>query len=174
MKKRTILFAAVGVLVVALAAVGLVYAQEQNPPASDEVFSSGECDGTGPHGFGLFGKGPEGEEGVLHDYMIASLADALDLSVDELEARLADGERIFEIAQSLGYDDEEEIRTLILDAKQAAVEAGLADGAISQEQADFMLERIEMIRAGESGPGFGGGFGHGPRGGGPKGAGPGS
>jgi hypothetical protein len=79
--------------------------------------------------------------GLLHDYMAAALADALDLSVDEVEARLTAGETMYAIALAEGVA-EDDIPALLADVRTAAVNAAVADGVITQAQADRMLARM--------------------------------
>lgn len=88
----------------------------------------------------------------------AILADALGITVEELEAYHADGLRLSEIAEEVSVDladVEEAIKSAMTDAINQAVE----DGTITQEQADQLLERVEEGK-------FGRGGHRGPRGGG--------
>ena len=114
----------------------------------------------------------------------ALLAEELGITVEELEAardevnaaRLADmvesGVLTEEQAEMLeaqravrDYLDTDAIQEAVQAAHEAAIEAALADGAITQEQADQMIENLEN-GLGQGGRGFGGGGHHGgPRGG---------
>ncbi len=90
---------------------------------------------------------------VDHDSI---LAQALGMSVEELEAAEAAGQRPDEIAEAKGLD-REALHTAMQGAVEAAVSQAVSDGVISQTQADQLL----------SGEGLGGhGFGgrHGGRG----------
>lgn len=93
----------------------------------------------------------------LHDQMEAALASALGVSVEELEAAKAEGTRIDELAEANGVDLEA-LRDTMQAAHQSAVEEALAQGLITQEQADWLLEHPR-------GPGGGmrGSPGRGPR-----------
>ena len=91
----------------------------------------------------------------------AVIAETLGLTVEELVAAHEDGTRISELAEAQGLDMET-VMTAVSDARTAAFEQAVADGTITQEQADLLLS--------QQGHRFGGGRGHGghggPRGGG--------
>lgn len=123
MKKRWFAVTA-GVLALAMLTTGVAAAQGEQP--------------TGPKGPGTMG-------GVLHPYMVEAFADALGLEADELQARLEDGETLRAIAEAQGFEAEE-FAALWQQARSAALEAAVADGVITQEQADRMLTRMERIR----------------------------
>jgi hypothetical protein len=76
--------------------------------------------------------------GPVHEYMHAALAAALGLARDEFDARLSSGETPWSIgvAQGLGED---EVAALLAAARAEALAAAVADGVITQEQADWML-----------------------------------
>jgi hypothetical protein len=108
--------------------------------------------------------GPGDGTGDLHEYMIESMAEALGLTEDELEAHLESGERMYEVAISLGLSQEEFFEAMT-EARDAAMEQAYTDGVLSEEQYEFFLNR------GQGTGQFGGGMGHhgggrGPRGGG--------
>ena len=99
-----------------------------------------------------------------------SIADALDITVEELEAAREEGTTLAELAG----DDLSAIVDLFTTQATERIEEGVASGRITQEQADERLdgldERIETRL--EDGGGFGrrgdghrGRHGHGPRGG---------
>ena len=93
----------------------------------------------------------------------AVIAEALGLTVEELAAAHEDGTRLPELADEQGVDMET-VMTAVSDARTAAFEQAVADGLLTQEQADQLLS--------QRGPRFGGHGGHGgPRGGGPRGGG---
>lgn len=109
--------------------------------------------------------------GLLHDYMAAALAEALDLTVDEVNARLLAGETMYEIALAEGIAAED-IPALLVEVRTAAINAAVADGVITQAQADRMLARLAQRGYGmgtcpnggtrpQDGTGFGSGRGMG-------------
>lgn len=111
--------------------VGAVYAQDVQPPVSPR--------------------------GLLHVYMIEALAEALGLDTNQLESRLENGETPYQIALALGIAAEE-IPALLKSAHAKALELAVADGAITQEQADWMKSR-GFGRVGGMGNGACGGAG---------------
>ena len=92
--------------------------------------------------------------------MQATLANALGITVEELEAYHEQGLRLPEIAETLGVELDA-VQSSMEAAREAAIEQALQDGTITQAQADRML----------SGEGCGPGHQGGPRGGGPRGQG---
>jgi len=80
-----------------------------------------------------------GQTGPMHSYMVAALADALDLSTNDVEARLAAGETGYQIALAQGIRTED-IPALMLEVRTQAVNAAVADGVLTQAQANRMLQ----------------------------------
>lgn len=154
MKKLFWLGLVAGVLVVGAGiGVSAVYAQEEPPFPTP---SEGGPWGRGPmygHGLGFLGE--------YRDIMHEALAEALDLSVEELVAAREDGTTLFELAEQQGVEMET-LWSVMDDARAEMIDQALADGVITEEQADWMSER------GGPGPGhhFGSCDGSGPRGGG--------
>ncbi len=150
MKKMFLLITAalLGVLVLAGGAAAYAYAQSDTPtpPTGQLPFGFGHGRGVGP------GRGfDHGPEGVLRSYMTDALAEALGVSTDELQSQTP-----WQIAQEQGLSADE-LTALMEQARNAAIDAALADGVITQEQADLMRNRP---------------VGPGPKGFGAKGAGP--
>ncbi|MGD9091582.1 MAG: hypothetical protein PVF74_01960 [Anaerolineales bacterium] len=99
-------------------------------------------------GFGGRGKGGRGTGfgpglagGLINEYMVPAMAEALGISADQLTERLESGESIRDI---IGESDlsPEEIQAIMQDAHSKALEAAVTDGTITQEQADLMAERM--------------------------------
>lgn len=82
--------------------------------------------------------------GLLHDYMTDSLANAFGLTPEELQAKHESGENSWQIAESLGFSAEE-FSTLMLDIRSDAINQALTDGVIAQEQAEWMLDRMNQM-----------------------------
>jgi hypothetical protein len=120
--KKWIVWIALGVAVISAASVGPAYAQDETPAGS-------------PWGDTVLGAG------ILHDYMVEAFADALGVTVDELDARLAAGETLAAIAADLGISAEE-FPALWLEARSVALEAAVADGVLTAEQASWMEARM--------------------------------
>jgi len=91
----------------------------------------------------------------------ASVAEILGLTVEELQAARDAGQRLDQIVETQGLTMEE-FQAAMQAAKIAQINQAVADGELTQEQADAMIERIEN----GDGPGRGG------RGNGPKHRGP--
>jgi hypothetical protein len=112
---------------------------------------------------GLGGHGP----GFLHKGLDTA-ADALGISEDELRAALQDGQSIADVAAERGVDVQTVIDALVADA-QARLAEEVAEGDLTQEQADARLSRLtEAVTAMINGerPAMSGRGGHfrGPRG----------
>jgi len=92
----------------------------------------------------------------------AILAAALEMTVEELEAARADGRTVAELMDERGIDAES-LQANAQAAVEAAVQQAVADGAITQEQADEFLSRsnFNFLGRGEHRRGHGGrGFRH--------------
>lgn len=90
--------------------------------------------------------------GLLHDYMIAGFAEAFGVSVEDLQARIDAGETMFDVATSLGMT-QEQFTELMVTVRSDAINQALADGVITQEQADWMLSRLAQRQAAGFGTG---------------------
>ncbi len=118
-------------------------------------YNSGcEAQGYGPGGMmGRLGRGIARGEGPMHEFMISAYADAVDLTANEFETRLEDGETLKEIALAQGVT-EDEFPDLVVQVRQAALDAAVADGVITQAQAESMLEHMNNYQGKGFGPGF--------------------
>jgi len=145
----------IGVIVVivvagALATASFVYAQTATPQAplpgtgygyGRMMGGRGMMAGAGTSGAPGYGMGANGVEmGFMHDDMIAAYAEKLGLSVDEINARLAKGETMAQIASSKGLTLDQ-FRTIMLDARSLAIDQAVIDGTLTQAQADWMKQR---------------------------------
>lgn len=134
MKKTLIAIAVLGILALSLGAVGSAYAQGSNPPQP--------------------GRGPMTGGGVLHTYMTAEWAKVLNLSVDEINSRLASGQTMYQIALDAGVKAEE-FYSLMTTVRANAIAAAVKDGILTQAQADWMNQMHSRM-------GYGAGTGYGP------------
>jgi hypothetical protein len=73
----------------------------------------------------------------MHDLMISAWADALGISEETLESRLDDGERIFEIAEVLGFK-QDEFNAMAQEVHDTVKEAAIDEGLLTEEQAERM------------------------------------
>ncbi|MBT4419343.1 MAG: hypothetical protein HOC81_03940 [Candidatus Marinimicrobia bacterium] len=119
--KKTFVMAFMLAAVAGLVFAGAAFAQDDNPPFVGD-------------------RGPRDESGLLHDYMSVAMADALGMTVEELEASHDAGEYFYDLALASDLS-EEEISALMLDARTSALDAAAKDGVITQEQADWMKDR---------------------------------
>jgi protein-disulfide isomerase-like protein with CxxC motif len=112
-------------------------------------------------------------DAIDRDEVHAALAEALGLTVEEFEAAISSGERLSTLAEGADVTLEE-LHDIMQGFKAEAIAQAVADGTITQEQADEMLERMELRGEGCGGK-FGGHGDHGFRGdgtfGGPEGRG---
>lgn len=120
------------VAALALGVTGWAYAQDDQP-----VSPYNEWMGRG----GMHGWANDGVYGPMHDYMFPAMAQAFGLSETELQASHDEGKTLWDIAQEQGISFED-FQARMLEARETAFAAMVADGVISQEQADWMLERM--------------------------------
>jgi hypothetical protein len=92
--------------------------------------------------------------GKMKDYIISAFASAVGLTVDELNTRLSNGESFKQIAIAQGKA-EADLPTLATQVRKDALDKAVADGVITQAQADQMLKRMNN----NPGLGIGSGFG---------------
>ncbi len=129
---------------------GVITQEQADRLAAREGFGPGRHGRCGGFGRGLTAEGP------LHEYIVAELAEGLAMTPEALEARLEAGDRLIQIAEEQGLTVEE-ARDLMVEAKANAIEQALAEGAITQEQADWLRQAPRRF-----GPGFGPGGRRGP------------
>ena len=139
----------IGGLMIALLAVGVL--------GATSAFAQGLMDAP------LHGRGGPGGRG-LSDAALAAAAEALDMTTDEVTAALQSGQTLEDLADEAGVDIED-VRAAIQAVRETEmrerIEQAVADGTITQEHADWLLEGLEKGFLG--GPG-GFGLGHGPKG----------
>lgn len=148
--RKTLLIAAILVAVLAAAgAVGYAYAQRPTPPSTPYGFGPGMMAGRGGQGHmyggrgaGMMGAYADGQ-GPLHKYMVNAFAKALDMTPEDLDARLSAGETMWQVAQAQGLTDEQ-ITDLMITTRAEALQQAVADGVLSQEQADWMSQRMQQ------------------------------
>lgn len=144
---------------------------------ADGLISEGEAEqfrnGRGPWRQGpagpFYGEGP-GMNLVDADVMHAAIAEALGISVEELEAARAEGTTLFALAEELGVDMET-VRAAMDAVHEDAINQALTDGVITEEQAEWLRNRPAFGQNGMGGNGPFGGQGscdgegpHGPQG----------
>jgi len=139
----------------ALFAVSAVFAQ---PPTPDTPYPGGYGPGMmGGFRGGMMGGGFRG--GMMQngggwmfqyrDQMHAAIAEALGISEADLEAKLADGQTMWQIAEEQGMSVED-LQETMQEAHNNALEQAVEDGVLTREQADWMQSHMA------SGGGYGG------------------
>lgn len=141
MNKVVLSIVVVAIIAIALGTAGSVFAQSSTPQTS--------VAGT-VYGYGMGGRGQRGgmmggyvagtQDGLLHDEMIAVYSEKLGISVETLNSRLANGEKLSAIALSTGLTFEQ-FTTLRLEVRNLAIDQAVKDGTFTQEQADWMKTR---------------------------------
>ena len=173
MKKNILIGAVLSIAVLTFGLVGFAYAQDQTPeyphgPGSMSDYGQGHGHGGHGHGGmhaqsgaeGMGGQGDYGmmgefgEEGPMHENMVAALAETLGLSAEEIETRHDAGETLWDIAKAEGLNAEE-IQDFMSNAHDGALDDAVANGWMTQEQADWMNGHMNQMWDGETG--FGGG-----------------
>ncbi len=149
------------VLTLALVLANTVLADDPGPPFNGTCPYGEACGGYGwgGHMMGGYGMGGYGYHGTMPDI----LADALGMTVEDLYAALADGQTIPELAAIQGVSLDELVAAVIAPRVEQLGQA-VADGDITQEQADQMIEemtehmalRLESFGLGSGGYGGGG------------------
>jgi hypothetical protein len=78
------------------------------------------------------------DPGSLHEYMEEALAEKLGLPLADVEAQFDAGKTLCQIALDNGIS-QADLPAFMLEVRTAAINAALADGVITQAQADRML-----------------------------------
>jgi uncharacterized protein YidB (DUF937 family) len=159
MKKSLLVIGFSVTILAALAVAGFAFAQKPTPPAP---FGPGMMGGQGG---GMMG-GWQSEDGYgpMHEVMQDAMAEALGITHEELEARYAAGDTAWTIAQEKGLTQEEFI-TLMSEARSKAFDQLVADGTLTQEQADWMEAHMGPMMQNGFGDGTGSCMGNGVSGG---------
>ena len=92
--------------------------------------------------FGRGGPGGKLMKAVVNVFQ--SAADIVGVPVEELRERIAGGESLVEIAQSKGIS-EADLKADLVEKLTADVNAAVANGSMSQERADQVLENIDEM-----------------------------
>jgi hypothetical protein len=79
------------------------------------------------------------QTGTLHDYMEKALAEKLGIPVATVEAQFDAGKSLYQIALDNGIT-QTNMPAFMLDVRTQALKAAVADGVITQTQADRMIQ----------------------------------
>lgn len=154
-RRNRLIFAAVLTLVLALAVAVPAFAATESTDGTTQTCT--EAGPLGPRQGGQFGVGGK---------MSAAIAKALGIEAEALEEARQSGKSLANIAEAQGVD-KDVLLGAMMEVHRAALDEAVAEGRITQERADAMLERMreratDRIDDTQTGP-FGG-RGHGARG----------
>jgi len=121
--KKTILIVGLVVLALGVLGVGAVFAQGVTPPVQRG------------------GMMQNGGYGPMHDYVEEALAAKLGITEEAVEDALASGKTMYQIALDNSVK-EADVAALLTEVHTAAFDKAVADGVVTREQADFMLQRM--------------------------------
>ena len=124
----------------AAVADGVITQEQANVMLERRTFGGSQAFGRMGRGMGSLGRMGQAD-GILHDYMQSARAEALGVSVDELQSWHEDPTfHLWSYAVEQGWTAEE-FQALMQEAFQNAVQQALEDGAITPEQAEMLLSR---------------------------------
>ena len=168
------LISGLAALVLVSGIVGMVLAQEPQPPVdTPDAVPSVTCpfDGICPLGkedssgyqHGRMGHAHHGGAYAQRGTLPALLAETLGMTEEALIAALAEGTPSIDVIVAQGFEVNDVV-TLLIAPRVAAIETSVAEGPLTQEQADLMIAQMEarmqlLLEQGFSGGtrGFGGG-----------------
>jgi len=167
MKKILWVTAAVLAVLAIGGAAWVVQAQSSTPQSPDSTFNCPGINGEGAfgRGFGMMGRGMMGGSrrgdaggcgmttgtGPMHEFMVNALAEAIGLTAEDINQKLADGQTMYQIASEAGLSDAD-IQELFTQAHADALQA-YEDGEFEGDEA--FQEHFEWMQ--ENGMGTGGG-----------------
>jgi len=120
--KKIIWIIGLAALALGVFGVGVVWAQDVQPPA-------------------VPGAGVNGGYGWMHDYIESALADKLGIPETDVESALASGKTMYQIALDNGVA-EADIPAFFAEIHKTAFDKAVADGVLDSQRADFMLQRM--------------------------------
>jgi uncharacterized membrane protein len=176
MKKFLLIGLIVGLVFVLVGGGGVVYAAVSNPSVNITLNNNrGGNSNTQPFGYGPggmmngygFGYGPGrmlGRRGLglacdifsgsMRSYVVSAFANAVGLTVDQVNSDLSNGQTLTQIANDQGFTGDK-LTTLETQVYQAALKQAVSDKVITQSQADQILQLIKNYPSLVFGPGFG-------------------
>jgi len=142
-KVKIIGLVALVALLVTVAGATVAFAGDPQPPASPSAPMFGPAEGRGERG----GRGFDLSVGHEGTSLMTVAAEQLGMTVEELVAELRDGKTIAQVAEEKGVSLDS-IIDAYLAPRAEALEQAVADGRITQEQADRMLANMrEMVES---------------------------
>ena len=130
--KKTMLIAGAVLAALVVFGVGVVFAQGPNP-----------YNGNGPMTLAPGASaGVQNGGGWMHEYVEKALASKLGLTEAQVEEQFAAGKTMYQIALDNGIK-EEDLTDFLNGVHQDAFAAAVKDGVMTQDQADWMLQRMQ-------------------------------
>jgi len=126
--KKTLLIVTLLVIALGVVGVGVAFAQGGQPPV-----------GRGGYGW-------------MHDYVEQALAAKLDLTEKQVEDQLTAGKPMYQIALDNGIK-QEDLANFMNEVHKDAFAKAVKAGVITQERADWMLQRMQNMYQNGYGPG---------------------
>jgi len=169
--KKWLLGTGIAVVAIGLVGAGAAFAAFRAPDrtaAGSDVYRYPSPMGGRFQAPGQGGRAAFGDTGELHTYMLQAIADGLDLTLDDLESKLSEGQNLLEVAKEQGIA-EDALPAVLEEARTKSLQAAVADGVLTQEQADWMAQhpvRSRMAPWGMMSGSWGDGMHRGPMGGG--------
>jgi len=152
--KKFLTIAGIATLVAVVAAVALgavAFAQEPpwRPPFSSKMPFHGPFGGEQRGGFRSGPLGISVEQAQAYrEQMRQTFAEALGMSVEELEAAIAEGQTACEIIEAQGLDPAE-VWEATKDARQELLQQAVAEELLTQGQADWISQRMGEYNPGD-------------------------
>ena len=122
-------------LAVALAAVVLLVVSGAAVALANGPTDAGDTSACGGEGWGRY----HGQGAICSE----TVSVLLGLTPEEIQAQRQEGKSLVEIAAAQGVSEDALVEA-IMAVKKEAVLAGVADGTLTQEQADLMLKQMEQ------------------------------
>lgn len=129
------------VLAALVSVTSFAFAQTPNPTTPQTPWGPGMGQGRMRSG-GMMGQNNPNQPGAMHEYMETAVADALGITVEELQAAHAEGKTAWQLAEEKGLSLED-FQAAMTAARTSAFQAMVADNVLTQEQADWMLSRMQ-------------------------------
>lgn len=145
MKKLTKSIVILAVVAIALGSFSTVFAQTETPGdpvgyGGGGISSRSKRGGQGTGSTWLYQNREASEDGLLHDAMITAFSEELGISVEDLEARIAEGESLADIALSTGMKIED-FRTLLNAIRTEVHDQAVEDGLLPGTQSGWVNSR---------------------------------
>lgn len=153
MKKLLIIASIALVAVLALGVTGFAFAQSptpQSPGATGAGQGQGGWTNGAPRlglggragqfgGMGAFAARAGNGYGLMHTEMLTTFAQAFNTTQEELQTRLDAGETMWAIAQEKGFSADQ-FTQLMQQTRNTVLQQAVADGTLTQSQADWMQQ----------------------------------